>query len=998
MYNNPFHYAVTNCRSVSAKIGAVVDAFRNLNLGFMCLSETWLRDGVNLNMNIDDLETAHELGMITRNRGSRGGGVAIVYDRRKMKMKKWPNRSKFEFVCAQGSTSANKRPITIISYYIPPTMRSDEFKEMASEIEDIISEMKSKLRDPIVIIGGDANKRQTDQLHEDFEDIVSINCPPSRNNNSLIQCASNINELIKKVSATCELDNTDGTSSDHKVILFNVDMPRQDRFTKIRFKFRPYTQKGEDSFGKLLLNTDWSVLQEKTASEAAEIFTETLESYVNACFPEKSRTIKSNDLPWANRRFKRKVRQRNRCYYEEGKTRRWRRLKVEAQTILDEAKEEFLAVFEKRSVQDGTSRAFFKAVSKLKHREAPAEWDIRKMFPGEPEIEIAEKVATFFNSISAEYEPVVPPRSVETQMFRNIEPYEISARLKSMKKPKGLLRGDINPKLNEKFCDVLAFPLAQIFGLVSRTGEWPKSWKEEIVTIIPKNSCPSEMGELRNLSCTPLYSKLLESFVLGELQKEISLSRTQFGGIKNCGVDHFLVQTWDKIITNLEDGRAATNLVSIDFEKAYNRMDHNVCIRELRNKGATQATCGMVAAFLSGRTMSVKVGEKRSVPRLAPGGSPQGSILGGILFCATVDGITSRATNKNPEPAATVGPVFPIGHEVRASTPLREQADENDEYSSGDDLDESVRFFRYNRPFVLDSSSEEEMMNQQAIDEILGPLPRWEDIPISIQCYIDDFNNIEKVKITGSVSHITVNGTKTLVHAPKSQQLFVEVKNEAEENKMRVNNKKTQMICIHSHQEQVNTYMTAEDGRIVSGDRLKILGFTFGTRPTAQAHLECMLPKMRRRLWTITHLKQAGMSKAGLTKIYFAMIRPVADFAAVAYDSLLTQRQATAIEKVQMRAFKLIFGNDRSYRAVLETMNFKTMKQRREELFRNFTQKAQRNSRFCDEWFPKNHDVLYGIRTRKKYKEFFPRTTRMTKNPLTRMRKFLNEQETRNTN
>ena len=71
--------------------------------------------------------------------------------------------------------------------------------------------------------------------------------------------------------------------------------------------------------------------------------------------------------------------------------------------------------------------------------------------------------------------------------------------------------------------------------------------------------------------------------------------------------------------------------------------------------------------------------------------------------------------------------------------------------------------------------------------------------PIKSLVYIDDYNSIEKVKVLGSVSHYTTGRSKYKVLAGKSEALFQQVTDLAEENRMRVNQKKTQMLCIHSN-------------------------------------------------------------------------------------------------------------------------------------------------------------------------------------------------------
>ena len=990
-YVNPCTVAIINARSVSAKIESLVDVFVNLKIHIAFISETWLKTDKTLDANVADLEESHGVSIIVKNRKRRGGGVGIAYDKNRVSLKIMPTGSKFEIVCATGRTECSRRPVFALSYYVPPDMKADDYRAMTGEVEDLIGKAKERLRDPIIVLAGDSNRRDTTMLHEDFEDIQEIDCPPSRGSAALLTCASNIGNELKEAFAASEVEDRVGQKTDHKTIVLKFDMPRQDYFVKTRFKFRPFTARGTESFKGLLLNTDWSEIKTGDSSESAKKFAELMESYMNECFPTKERTIKSSDLPWATANFKRKVRQRNRCFRREGRSARWKHLKRESAEILYEEKKAYLEKMTNLKVPNGSSSRFFQAVKSLSHREAPTRWKIQSMFPGEPDQMIAEKVAQFFNKISAEYDPIGPANSEDTACFRIPEKYKIAARLRKMKKPKGLLFADIDPRLNDLFSDIIAEPLHSIYEEIARTGVWPECWKAEQVTVIPKNARPGEMSELRNLSCTPLYSKLLESFVLEELKEHVKLSSAQYGGNKGCGVDHFLIDTWNTILTHLEDGRAAANLVSIDFEKAFNRMDHGFCLAELRRKGATRGSYGMVNAFLYGRTMSVRVGESKSVPRPVPGGSPQGSILGNFLFCVTTDSLS----NPDPiPPLEALSPIrqanqAPIGFEVRASTPRARGADDSDETGSEDD--DTVAFFRNRRPFTLESSAEESMMmNQAEIDEFLGIPERWTDAEVDIRCYIDDFNNIEKIRTVGSVTHITTNPCRTLVHAPKSQHLIQRVGRMAQERKMKVNCAKTQMLCVTGSHEIINSYMNTDNGKIVGGETLKILGYTFGKKPTAQAHVNCMLPKLRRRLWLLNHLKEAGMQPAQLAKIYFSVIRPVADFAAAVYHPLLSDAQTKAIEKVQMRAFKTIYGQTRSYKAVIDTMGYETLATRRENLVRNFAIKASQNVRFKDTWFPLNHDVNYQMRERKKYKEYMPKTERMTKNPLYHMRKVLN--------
>ena len=123
--------------------------------------------------------------------------------------------------------------------------------------------------------------------------------------------------------------------------------------------------------------------------------------------------------------------------------------------------------------------------------------------------------------------------------------------------------------------------------------------------MIPKARIVTEVGQLRNISCTRLVSKVYESFVLGWLGKQVKIKTNQYGGVKGCGVPHMLIDIWQTILTNLEDCRAATLITSIDYAKAFNRLSFQECLAAFARKGASSQLLKILASFLTNRTMSV---------------------------------------------------------------------------------------------------------------------------------------------------------------------------------------------------------------------------------------------------------------------------------------------------------------------------------------------------------------------------------------------------------
>ena len=75
-----------------------------------------------------------------------------------------------------------------------------------------------------------------------------------------------------------------------------------------------------------------------------------------------------------------------------------------------------------------------------------------------------------------------------------------------------------------------------MYNSMSQQSKWPTKWKEEFVTLIPKKNVPETMDDLRNISCTALFSKAYESFELGWMTEQVGMRSNQMGGMKGSWV------------------------------------------------------------------------------------------------------------------------------------------------------------------------------------------------------------------------------------------------------------------------------------------------------------------------------------------------------------------------------------------------------------------------------------------------------------------------------
>ena len=139
--------------------------------------------------------------------------------------------------------------------------------------------------------------------------------------------------------------------------------------------------------------------------------------------------------------------------------------------------------------------------------------------------------------------------------------------------------------------------------------------------------------------------------------------------------------------------------------------------------------------------------------------------------------------------------------------------------------------------------------------------------------------------------------------------------------------------------------------------------------------------------------KKAGMAPCDLLYMYCTVLRPVLDFATPTYHPLLNITQTKSLESLQRRALKIVYGTEIGYQEALALANITTLQERREAITLKFATNAQSNPRFTDRWFPKKPVRQYLTRHNRPFVEERVKTERMKKNPLTYMRRTLNDNQ-----
>ena len=277
--------------------------------------------------------------------------------------------------------------------------------------------------------------------------------------------------------------------------------------------------------------------------------------------------------------------------------------------LVRDSNEAYYKKFTERALLTKDSRLYYQVIGRLRSTETPKPFSVSDLYPSKSPKETAELVADFFTQIAENFIPLEdedrPPPSEEPRL--KVTQSQVDKRLISCKKPCGLLSGDIYPDLLTKLATSLSNVITDVLNASYDQEIWPEVWKTESVLVIPKTARPENLNEVRNISCTPVLSKVMEFFVLERLKEEIGPRPNQYGGITGCGTTHYLLQAWNDILELLDDEELAVTLTSIDFAKVFNTMGHQACVQAVQDHGASVHSTRLVAAFLLKRQMRFKV-------------------------------------------------------------------------------------------------------------------------------------------------------------------------------------------------------------------------------------------------------------------------------------------------------------------------------------------------------------------------------------------------------
>ena len=372
----------TNARSLCPKLSSFVDCFKEMESHIAVVTETWLKEGKDLEDMRDDLLHGSGAGLLTLCRppnsaGVSHGGIAVAFREAMVSMKAiaLPNPENYEVLPTVATLESHSRRVVTIAAYISPGYRVARGRGCLHYIADVVMEVKRRYREPTILIAGDFNQWDISGHLEDFSEISEAEVGSTRSGASIDRIFTNVGNNLKSCGTVPPLDADDsltGTDSDHRVAYARLDLKKTQTFEWLSYSYVHYDEESEQEFGRWLAGHDWSeVMLAEGSNLKTEIYQRTVTAAINSIFPVKFTRRKSTDLPWINSYIKRQIRRRRAIFKLHGRSDRWHRQKKRTDELIRIRRDKYFAHQKKIILANDANRVFYKNVRRFKSSDKP---------------------------------------------------------------------------------------------------------------------------------------------------------------------------------------------------------------------------------------------------------------------------------------------------------------------------------------------------------------------------------------------------------------------------------------------------------------------------------------------------------------------------------------------------------------------------------------------------------------------------------------------------
>ena len=201
----------------------------------------------------------------------------------------------------------------------------------------------------------------------------------------------------------------------------------------------------------------------------------------------------------------------------------------------------------------------------------------------------------------------------------------------------------ISNKILKKINPGIVKALHIIFNKSLQQGTFPSNMKTAIVSPLYKGKSKSEIINYRPVSLLPTISKILEKIVHRRITKFLAKHKVfyegQYGFRKNRSTADAILDLTGNILENINRG-FYTMCLFLDMSKAFDSLDHETVLKKLEFYGIRGVPLSWFRSYLLDRKIKVKFKRHISDPYEMTYGTPQGSVLGPLIYIILANDLT----------------------------------------------------------------------------------------------------------------------------------------------------------------------------------------------------------------------------------------------------------------------------------------------------------------------------------------------------------------------
>ena len=588
-----------NCRSLFPKVQCFKTDLIERQIDCAFTSEVWEQsESKEHSMKIEKMLQIDGLKYISTARPSnkRGGGVALVVNLEKYSCEKinifLPKGLEVVWgLLKPKSSTAQIKKIITCTFYSPPN--NGRNTRLADYLVGSLHMLSTKYPEAGIILGADINRMDIRPILNCGLQLRQTNNKATRQGKCLDVLIMNLSKFYNSPIIAPPLNPDDPSKakpSDHSV---PIAIPHTDRYntptrTYKYHSYRPLPLSSLHKFNQWISAEEWGPIMDTKLSptEQTRIFEKMLQENLDLHCPMKTVKLGSQEKPWINAELKKLHRLKSREYIKKGQSEKYKSLLKEFQSKYKAAALKYINKNTEALKETNPGQAY-RILKRLGAQPGDCTDSNAFTLPSHSEEnltteESAERIADYFSAISREFSPLDVsnlPARVQTKLKSSqvapvVTAEETLQKIKSAKKPKSGVPGDLPPQITKDFSDELSIPLSRILNNIFQSAVWPEQWRKEYVTPIGKVPQPETEDELRPISLTNFFSKVTEHFVVDWLLHYIGekIDIRQFGGSNGNSITHYIIELINFILSHQENTAPTAILAClVDFSKAFNR-------------------------------------------------------------------------------------------------------------------------------------------------------------------------------------------------------------------------------------------------------------------------------------------------------------------------------------------------------------------------------------------------------------------------------------------